>query len=206
MFRAEYFAPINPEGPAVAPKVTALGMTVLATLSERPMHPYELYQLLLDRKENWLVKVRPGSLYHTIERLADDSLVEPIGTEREGRRPERTTYAITGAGRGVLKRRIAEIVSTPAYEYPVFPVALSELHELPMSEALVHLEQRVAGLEEQLAEVDAVLDQVREDGILEAYWFSGDFLRTQMHGEREWIRGLIERMRNGDVKWPEKTL
>ena len=52
------------------PELTPLAISVLALLNERPMHAYEMYQLLLSRHNNRIVKVRPGSLYHTVERLA----------------------------------------------------------------------------------------------------------------------------------------
>lgn len=190
----------------MTPTLSALAISVLATLAERPMHPYETYQLLLERREDWLVKVRPGSLYHTVERLADLGLLEVTGTDREGRRPERTTYSMTAKGRRVLKQRIGEIVSTPVYEYPVFPVALSELHEIPIDEALEHLQQRAGHLDERLADLDRVLDDVRAEGLNEAYWFSADFLRAQLVSERDWIRRLIDRMKNGELQWPTDRL
>ena len=82
--------------------VTPLGIAVLALLAERPMHPYEMYRLLLERHEDRRVKVRPGSLYHTVDRMAENGLVEAIGTERDGGRPERTTYRVTDTGQQEL--------------------------------------------------------------------------------------------------------
>ena len=43
--------------------LTPLGVASLALLAEEPMHPYEMYQLLMARHEDRLVKVRPGTLY-----------------------------------------------------------------------------------------------------------------------------------------------
>src|SRR5437868_2840544 len=40
--------------------LTPLAITVLALLNERPMHPYEMHQLLLARRVDRVVKVRPG--------------------------------------------------------------------------------------------------------------------------------------------------
>lgn len=70
-----------------ATALTPLGITVLALLFERPMHPYEMYQLLIQRRDDRLVKIRPGSLYHTVDRLERQELVVALGTEREGNRP-----------------------------------------------------------------------------------------------------------------------
>jgi DNA-binding PadR family transcriptional regulator len=71
--------------------LTPLAVSILALLAERPMHPYEMYSLMLERHQDWVVKVKPGSLYHTVDRLARDELVEVAGTERAGSRPERTS-------------------------------------------------------------------------------------------------------------------
>lgn len=87
--------------------LTPLAMAALALLAERPMHPYEMYQTLIHRSEDRIVKVRPGSLYHTVARMADQGLARVTGTEREGNRPERTTYEITERGHLALAERIA---------------------------------------------------------------------------------------------------
>ena len=75
--------------------LSPMAIAALGLLAERPMHPYEMYQLLLEREEDRVLKVRPGTLYHAVDRLARDGLVRPLHTEREGNRPERTTYAVT---------------------------------------------------------------------------------------------------------------
>ncbi|WFR72123.1 PadR family transcriptional regulator [Prescottella defluvii] len=97
---------------------TPLGISVLALSFERPMHPYEMCQLLVARRKDRIVKVRPGSLYHAVERLERDGLVEVVGTDRQGNRPERTTYEITVAGRRAVRERVAEIVAAPVPSTP----------------------------------------------------------------------------------------
>jgi DNA-binding PadR family transcriptional regulator len=185
--------------------LTPLAVACLAVLAEEPMHPYQVFSLLRDRREDHLVKVRPGSLYHTVERLARDGLAQPCGTEREGNRPERTTYAITPAGRRALTERIGAMLDAPVNEYPQFPLALSESHNLPLAQVVEQLTHRVERLDELLDETGATLDAVRERRVPEAYWFVTDYLRTLQIVERDWIRNLINRLENGDVPWPYKT-
>ena len=78
--------------------LTPLALAILRLLHERPMHPYEMHQLVRDRGTDFVIKVRAGSLYHAVERLAMLGLIAPVETGRDGRRPERTVYAITDAG------------------------------------------------------------------------------------------------------------
>lgn len=79
--------------------ITPLGITALALLEELgESYPYEMYQVLLKRSADRVVKLSTGTLYHTIDRLAERGLVRPICTERHGNRPERTAYEITPKG------------------------------------------------------------------------------------------------------------
>src|ERR1700712_5808862 len=98
--------------------LTPLGLSALALLTEGPMHPYEMYQLLVKRMKNEIVKVRPGSLYHAVDRLERDGYARVIGTGRDGQRPERTTYEITETGRLALETRGAQLFAASENESP----------------------------------------------------------------------------------------
>jgi len=185
--------------------LTPVGMAVLALLNERPMHAYEMYQLLMSREEDRLLKVRLGTVYHTVERLAGQQLVEATGTGRAGNRPERTTYAITAAGAAALRRRIGDAIETPVYEYPLFPVALSEAHNLPADETVRLLNRRIDLLQLQVDEVEKTIERVRAEDVEEAYWFVADYLRTQAVAERDWLQTIVNRMENKDLPWPYRS-
>lgn len=181
--------------------LTPLAAKALALLAERPMHPYEMYQLMLERHEDRFVKVRPGSLYHAIERLHHDKLVEVTGTEREGNRPERTTYAITAEGRGVLTSRVRELIQHPVREYPHFPLALSEAHNVPAEQVVADLRLYLAGLDDDIVTIDAFLRAARDAGKQETYLVPGDYLLTMSVAQRDWISTLITRIDSKDFPW-----
>ncbi|WP_375488990.1 PadR family transcriptional regulator [uncultured Mycobacterium sp.] len=63
-------------------RLTPLGVAVLALLRDRPMHGYQMFQTLVDRQADRIVKVRPGSLYHVVDRLAEEKLIR--GRRRAG--------------------------------------------------------------------------------------------------------------------------
>jgi DNA-binding PadR family transcriptional regulator len=186
-------------------ELTPVGMAVLALLNERPMHAYEMYQLLMSREEDRLIKVRLGTVYHTVERLAGQQLVEATGTERAGNRPERTTYAITAAGDAALRRRISDALETPAYEYPLFPVALSEAHNLPAGETVRLLNRRIELLQKQVDEIEATIERIRTENVEEAYWFVADYLRIQAVAERDWLQTIVNRIESKDLPWPYRS-
>jgi DNA-binding PadR family transcriptional regulator len=186
--------------------LTPLAISVLALLEERPMHAYEMYQLLVSRQNNRIVKVRPGSLYHTVERLAGQNLVRVIGTERAGNRPERTTYEITPEGNDALKQRVETGLEKYVYEYPLFPVVLSEAHNLDEDDAVLRFRRRVEDLDSWLADLDEAIGLAEERKVHEPYYLGGVYVRNQIAAERDWLATLIERIESKDLEWqPRKT-
>src|SRR6185369_4646230 len=111
ILRPEYTMRANPHR-----TLPPLALAVLRRLRERPMHPYEAHQQIRDRSIDYVIKVRAGSLYHAVERLHRLGLVEPVETAREGRRPERTVYAITEAGNDEYLANLRDLVRHPEDE------------------------------------------------------------------------------------------
>lgn len=181
--------------------LTPLGVAALGLLVERPMHPYEMYQLLMQRHEDRLVKIRRGTLYHMVGRLAAAGLVEPTGTDRDGNRPERTTYAVCPEGKAALEGRIKELLSTPVNEYPCFPQALGEAHNLPSGVVLGLLETRLTALEAGLAILNADAAQATSRGVAEKYWIDVGYQQHQLRAEIQWVGGLRANIAHGTIPW-----
>lgn len=181
--------------------MTPLAIAVLALLDERPMHPYEMYQLLLARREDMLVKVRPGSLYHAVGRLADGEMVMAEGIGREGNRPERTTYRITAAGRHALRGRIAELLRAPVQEFPIFRLALAEAHTLPSEDVVALLGERVEHLSRSLADVDAMLDWTRAHDMPRRYCIVLEYMHATIRADLAWIEQFAAELDSGAVEW-----
>jgi DNA-binding PadR family transcriptional regulator len=181
--------------------LTPLAIAVLALLAERQMHAYEMYQVLLQRRNDRLIKVKPGSLYHTVERLTGQELVRATGTERAGNRPERTTYEITTAGKVALEERVRTGIESYDYEYPLFPVVLSEAHNLEPADAAERFRRRLCDLDEQLAEVEGAIADVTERQVPEQFWLAADYNRAVLAAERDWLTTLLKRLENKDLSW-----
>ena len=127
----------------MAYQLTSLGIPVLALLRERPMHGYEMFQTLIQRHADCIVKVRPGSLYHVVDRLTDEKLIRRSATARDGKRPERAIYEITDAGAEALAERVRQLISAPVHEFPQFVVALAEVDTLDSDAALTAVNRGV---------------------------------------------------------------
>ena len=186
---------------ARATPLTPLGVAALSLLVEEPMHPYEMYQLLIARQEDRLVKVRPGTLYHAVGRLEEHGLVDATGTDREGNRPERTTYRITASGREALTQRLQDMLANPVNEYPAFPLAVSEAYNLPAGVVIELLDHRLKGLQQQLDFLDAGEELVRSKGVDRKYWIDVQYQQTMLRSEMTWIRGFQDQLRSGGLPW-----
>ena len=143
-----------------------------------------------------------GSLYRSVERLAADGLVVPTGTEREGNRPERTTYAITEHSTDSMRARLMEMLRTPAQQYPTFPFAIGEAHNLEPDVVVRLLTSYRAQLDGRLLELDSALSYAAERSVSEAYLLNVDYLLVTVTAQRDWIATLITRITAKDLSWP----
>jgi DNA-binding PadR family transcriptional regulator len=185
----------------MAAALTPLGVSALALLAERPMHPYEMYQLLMERSEDRVVKVRPGSLYHTVDRLAGQGYVRATGTQRSGNRPERTTYEITAEGRSTLLGQLRDLLAVPVNEYPRFPLALSESHNLPRDVVLQLCRQRLELLRAEIQRFNAGIEHVRTAGIDERYWIDMRYQQAMLAAEAAWLDEFLADLAGGRLAW-----
>lgn len=173
-----------------------LGLAVLATLVQRPMHPYEIASLLRARGKNEDMPIRPGSLYTVVQNLAKHGFVAVVGSTREGARPERTTYAITDAGRAELVDWVRELISTPEPEHPRFRTGLSVLAALRPEEAAQLLRRRLASMERAAEAARAELDRHRRD-VPRLFLVEDEYDLALRETEMAWARSLAEELENG---------
>jgi len=185
------------------PVLPALAVAALALLEERPMHPYEMYQTLLTRKEDALVKVRPGTLYHAINRMAADGLVRATHIDREGNRPERTTYEITPLGRTRFVESVTAMLARPVNHFPSFPLAMAEAHHLPLADVVALVETRASAVAAERDALDADIRRVRGRGLPERLWLELDLRREAHAAELAWLERLLHRLRSGELDWSE---
>ncbi|GAB99570.1 putative PadR family transcriptional regulator [Gordonia namibiensis NBRC 108229] len=178
-----------------------VAILVLGLLLERPMHPYEMVQTTVARREDRLAKFRAGTLYHAVDRLAENGMIEVHEVRREGNRPERTVYAITEAGRRALTENLERILETRPEEYPELYLALSEAHGLPRERVVELLERRVATMRADLADVEAAVAEFRSRGKPEMFFLDGGCRIATLTAQIGWLDDLVERLRTRRIEW-----
>src|SRR5262249_3589265 len=83
-------------------------------------------------------------------------------TSREGRRPERTIYVLTDAGRDELLDWMRDLLRDPVKEYPQFEAGLCLLGVLPPNEAVALLRDRATRLAGMVAQREVQLAEVAQ--------------------------------------------
>ena len=171
-----------------------LALAVLVQLCEQPMHPYEMAATMRSRGKERSIKLNYGSLYTVVNNLARHGLIESMGAGREGRRPERTVYRITEAGRKELDDWMTELVAVPVKEYPQFEAALAELPVLPPGRVLELLRERADALEKAIANVRAELAGLT--WLPRLFMLEAEYHVAMQEAELTWVRGLVAEFEN----------
>jgi DNA-binding PadR family transcriptional regulator len=177
-----------------------LGLALLALLVPgRPMHPYEMVRMLRVTGKEQDMKIKWGSLYTVVQNLEKHGFIEATSSNREGRRPERTVYAITDAGRAELRDWMHELVAVPEKEYPRFEAALSVLGVLPPDEVTALLQERLRALRESVAAARAELDRALAGGIPRLFLIEGEYALAMREAEAAWVGSLVQELVDGTL-------
>jgi DNA-binding PadR family transcriptional regulator len=175
-----------------------LALALLALVAERPMHPYEMASTLRERGKDISIKINWGSLYTVVQNLEKHGFIEATETTRQGRRPERTVYSITDAGREELADWLRELISVPEKEYTRFEAALSVIGVLPPDEAIRLLEQRLRALQLAIAAERAILQESGQE-VPRLFLIEAEYGLALREAEGEWIRRLLKELADGSI-------
>ena len=161
------------------------------------MHPYEMGMILRQRHKEDSIKLRYGSLYTVIDLLLARGFISARGVARDGRRPERTMYEITAAGRDELRAWMADLIGEPVKEYPQFEAALCLLPVLPPDEALTLLRQRLARIEAKATELERQSAHPAVQNLPPLFLIENEYRLALVKAEQSFIAELITRIESG---------
>jgi DNA-binding PadR family transcriptional regulator len=184
--------------------LTSLGIAVLALLTAEPAHPYQMRHEIRVREIDRVMKVTHGTLYSTVDRLAATGLIQPVETSREGRRPERTVYEITPAGRDQLLDTLRVELMRSAPSYPKLASALAFATLLSPDEVADLLQRRGIEVESQLSAMNAAMDASLKDRshpLKRVHLIEVEYQLALLRAERDWLTALIEDIRAGRLTW-----
>ena len=186
---------------SVGADISPLALSILELLNERPMHPYELAATMRARHHDEFIRLNFGSLYHTVETLERDGWIVPAEREKEGRRPERTIYRLTGAGKNVLLRVVGDILAEPRREYPHFAAGLMFMHHLDAKVAVERLERRSQALHATITKLSHILDELHASGHTRLTVIELEHKIAMLQAERAWANKIAKEIADGRLEW-----
>jgi len=183
---------------------TPVALSVLNLLNERAMHPYEMRSLMRERGHDRAFRIKESSVYDTVARLADRGFIEPVEVNREGRRPERTVYAITEAGRDELLVWMWDLASEPPAESPPFAAPLMFIYSLGKDRTLAAFQQRAARLEADICGSEAYRRAFEEQmpEFPRLFGIEEEYAQAMRRAELAWVRATLAELRDGTFAWP----
>jgi DNA-binding PadR family transcriptional regulator len=172
-------------------------LVILGLLRERPLYGYELKHIIEEHMGDW-TNIAFGSIYFALGKLADEGFIERIATEQEGKRPSRSVYQITEAGRGEFLRLLREVWSEVERHYYTIDIGLAFMEALPREEVRGYLRGRIGQLEVVLGHLDKHREEIvtMEEVPQRA---ASVFEHSQLHFEAElaWTRNLLAEIEQG---------
>jgi DNA-binding PadR family transcriptional regulator len=168
----------------------------------QPVHGYDVRRELLSWRVDQWANVAPGSIYNALKSMTRDALLEIVGTDQVGGRPERTTYRLTNEGENEFQALLREALWR--VRQPVDPLmpALCFMPVLKREELIAALKNRIPQIRGQLEHVDFAIAQLPNPGtpehVKELYRLSA----ARVAAEVPWAEALIQRLEKGEYEIP----
>ncbi len=164
------------------------------------MHPYEMATTMRERGKDQSIKLNYGALYTVVESLQQHGFIVAQEIERAGRRPERTIYRLTDAGRMELIDWVSELICRPVKEYTQFEAGLSLIPVLPPEDAATLLALRCDLLKREISQERALLQHTAQRGVQRLNLIEGEYLLAMHEAELAWTSQFAEAIRLGTLE------
>jgi DNA-binding PadR family transcriptional regulator len=175
-----------------------MGLAVLSAVAFRQMHPYEMATTLRGWGKDRDLRIKWGSLYTVVRNLTKHGLIAEVESTRAGRRPERTVYRITDAGRAELVDWTRELLSEAEPEYSRFRAGLSVMAVIPPDDVVALLRERLVAVEREIEEARATLE-LHTPRVPRLFLIELEYDMAMLAAEAGWMRSLIEEVSGGTL-------
>jgi DNA-binding PadR family transcriptional regulator len=175
-----------------------MALAILSAVAHRPMHPYEMAATLRGWGKDRDMAIKWGSLYTVVQNMAKHGLLEESESTRQGRRPERTVYRITEAGRAELVDWTRELLSVAERETPRFRAGLSVMAILAPGEVAGLLQQRLSALHTEIATLRDSLDRERAE-VPRLFLIEVEYDLAILVAEAAWVDSLLAELTSGTL-------
>lgn len=175
-------------------------LVLLGLLRQGPLHGYELKHIIETRMGDW-TDIAFGSIYFALGKLREEGLVAEVGEEREGRRPAKTVYAVTEAGKAEFGRLLRAVFAGVERQYYEFDTALAFIDDLAADEAESFLRGRIEALAaaERSLRLHEKEQMKNPETPPQAAWIFSHSL-AHLRAELAWSKTVLEQLKKKEVR------
>ncbi|MCE9574949.1 MAG: helix-turn-helix transcriptional regulator [Deltaproteobacteria bacterium] len=166
----------------------------------QPVHGYDVRRELLSWRAGEWANVAPGSIYNALKSMTRDGLLEVVGTDQVGGRPERTSYRLTTEGEKEFQSLLRD--TWWRVEAPLDPLmpGIVLLWAMPRTEAIAALKHRIAHSEGVRTSRQFVIDQYKDPMSEMQVKEMLRLMIARLDGEIAWARTLLARLEAGEYE------
>ncbi|MBU2699839.1 DNA-binding PadR family transcriptional regulator [Sporomusaceae bacterium BoRhaA] len=164
-------------------------LIILGLLMNGEKHPYEMQHIMKMRKMDKFVSFYKGSLYYAVEQLKDEGLIEVSQVIKEEKRPDKTVYKITEAGKNEFQDLLMQQMSKEEQHYDPLYTALvfarygdSQKIAEVIKQKIKYAEKKIEVMEKALAEISPTTSRAVQ------YIYRG--LIETARAEKKWLQEL----------------
>lgn len=168
-------------------------LVLLGFIMEKDCSGYDIITMIRKRELDRWAKISTSTIYNRLARLEKNHYVEGR-SEREGNRPERTTYAITDKGRELLKKEVVKHLV--GFNDDPRTLGYAFLYGTDPIEVARTLEAHAKKLEREIDEIDKMIQIEPRPTLYDAGPFLNCMSRDHMAVELKYSREAIKILRD----------
>lgn len=180
--------------------MSATRIMVMGVLSraDRPMHGYEIRQVLQEWGAEYWADLAYGSIYFSLAKMTEEGLLTAAGTDTSGKGPARKLYALTEQGRAAFLELLREYWGR--YKPPVdrMSIAMTFMDFLPPEEVLNAMRARATGFRRAIEQYPELIELKRRHA---GNAVAESVRRAQVRDEAElaWLDDVIAKVEKGEL-------
>ncbi|TEU13462.1 MAG: DUF4388 domain-containing protein [Anaerolineales bacterium] len=179
---------------------TKVDLLLLGLLMDKPMHGYEINQLIKSAEIDAWLNVSMPSIYYSLNKLREKGLIAETRQRGEGS-PTKSVYRLTDEGRTRFFTAMEESLASHEKMYFDYDLGIFLLNKLPRERVIPLLEQRRAFLDDWHTSLQEQIARIGEDSRYPLRQAILNHMASHVQLESRWLEGLIRQIQ-GEEEMP----
>ncbi len=176
--------------------VSKVDLLILGLLMDRPMHGYEISQVIANEEISAWLSISLTSIYYALNKLKKNSLIVETVHKSETS-PERSVYHLTEKGRATFFDLMDKSLASAERPYFDFDLGVYFINRLPQQRVTQLLDKRRRFLREWAASLEASLAAEHEKAESSPKLVILEHSRAYLKVEQEWLDAFMGEIRQG---------